>query len=70
MGTTTIEITNEQKNVLDALKHDKDSYKTMLQSLIDHYKGDVDTGYITGAEAREIVNQEIERRIVPRALDE
>lgn len=64
-GTTTIQITNEQKSVLDRLKeHDGEPYKSVLQKLITHYEanGGVDKP-IDEERVREIANDVVDDRI-------
>jgi predicted CopG family antitoxin len=64
--TTTIEITKAQKAQLDELKTgSKESYKDVLQRLIDGY--DTDGDDMTEATVRSIANEQITERVVPEA---
>lgn len=69
--TTTIQITTEQRDELDQLKeHQGEPYKSVLQGLITHYNasGKADTS-VDEARVREIVRDEINDRVTPRALE-
>lgn len=67
MGTTTIQITTEQKEVLDSLKRDdSESYKSVLQELIDGYSN---TTGLDETRVRQIAVEEINERVTHRALE-
>jgi dihydroneopterin aldolase len=66
MTKTTIQITDAQKSALDDLKQtDGETYRSVLQRLIDSYESDdVD---VTEARAREIAEAVVADRVVPEA---
>lgn len=67
---TTIQVTKKQKNELDALKTgSKESYKDVLQRLIEHYNDEVDQDCVDEDRAREIANDVVEERVVFEALE-
>lgn len=64
--TTTIEIRKEQKRELDGLKRaNSESYKEVLQRLIDGYDG---AGGMDESRVRELAREEISDRVVGEAL--
>jgi len=64
--TTTIQITVEQKQLLNRMG--RASYKKALQVLIDDYNGPIgDNDYVSKDEAREIANEQITERVIPEA---
>lgn len=66
MTKTTIQITGEQKGALDDLKHtDGETYRSVLQRLIDAYESD--DADVTEARAREIAEGVVADRVVPEA---
>lgn len=73
MNTTTIEITQNQKEALDTFKNaESESYKEVLQRIIDHYSENGDSGVdeeyirnISRDEAESVVND----RVIPKALE-
>lgn len=67
MDNTTIQIRTEQKRALDDLKEVSDeSYKSVLQRLIDEYNN-TSQNDLTEARVREIVNEQIAERVVAEA---
>jgi len=66
MNKTTIQITDEQKLELDDLKQtDGETYRSVLQRLIDAYESD--DADVTEARAREIAESVVAERVVPEA---
>jgi hypothetical protein len=58
--TTTIEITKEQKAMLDSYKNaEREAYKDVLERVIANYENTI-SEYVTEPEAREIAREEIE----------
>lgn len=67
METTTIEITAEQKAALDDRKQaDSESYKSVLQRLIDNHSP---TEGVDRAEAERISREVVNDMVNPRALE-
>lgn len=66
-NTTTIEITTEQKAALDERKRtDSESYKSVLQRLIDSHST---TTELTETRVRELAREEINQLVTVRALE-
>ena len=58
MGTTTIEIRDDQRDELKALKqHDRESYKSVIDRLLDGDTPDEPEGVDTEALGREVARQ-------------
>lgn len=65
--TTTIEITTEQKRDLDNLKHsESESYKDVLQRLIDGYSAESE---LDESRVRELAREEINDLVTFKALE-
>ena len=57
MGTTTIEIRDDQKDELEAMKqHDRESYKSVLDRLLE---GDTDTEAMRVVPVEDVVGREV-----------
>jgi len=69
--TTTIEIRSEQKASLDELKqHQGEPYKSVLQSLITHYRANNTDGEGMGeSRVRELAREEVNQMVVLEALE-
>lgn len=64
MTKTTIELTEEQKDMLldERLPHESNYGET-----IERLCGNVETPYMTEAEVRSIANEQISERVIPEA---
>jgi len=67
MDTTTIELRTDQKAQLDDLKHGDESYKSVLQRLIEEYRAS--GGQLDESRVREVAREEITDRVRREALE-
>jgi len=66
-NTTTIEIKSDQKQQLDELKHGDESYKSILQAIIEDYRSNSQS--LDETRVRELAREVVRDKVVMEALE-
>jgi len=67
MDTTTIEIRRDQKTQLDDIKQGDESYKSVLQRIIEDYRSGGKS--LDESRVRELTREEVNQMVVLEALE-